>query len=123
MRQLIWTVIGAVDLRGQPAIAVNDGSGGVVADGAFVRPIDFAEGGGQRTNVAGGESPTGSGGPTARILGEHGGSVEVRIHSDGEERDLRTEAALQHGEISGEPRADVGQGTAGIDEIDCDNFA
>ena len=44
--QLIGPVIRAFHLRHQTAIAADDGGGGVVADGAFIGPVNFAEGGG-----------------------------------------------------------------------------
>ena len=48
MRELIGAVIGAFDLGGQASIAPDDRGSGIVADGAFLGPVDFAKGGGER---------------------------------------------------------------------------
>src|SRR5450432_2087963 len=98
-----------------------------MSDGTFVGPVDFAEWGGERGDVAGEEAPGGRVGcPAFGIIGEHGGSVVVRVDGDREKdkaaAELRAEVTLKGGEIGAEARADVGKRTAGVDEVDGDHF-
>jgi hypothetical protein len=61
MSELIGTVIGAFELCGQASVAPDDGGSGIVADGAFLSPIDFSKGGCQRSDISGEEAPARSG--------------------------------------------------------------
>ena len=68
-----------------------------------------------------------SGRPAARVLGEHGRSIVLRVHRHREQQQTLTQPiaklALQHGEICREPRADVGQRAPRVDEVDRHDLA
>src|ERR1019366_4322807 len=127
VHELIRAVVGAFHLGGQASIAPNDGSGGSVADGAFPGPVDFAQRRGQRSHVSREEAPEGSGGPAARVFGEHRRRIELRVHRHRKQQQAVpgpiAKVALQHGKVRRKPRAYIGQRAARKDEIDGHHFA
>src|SRR5437899_11214759 len=92
--QLIGAVVGAFEGGGEPAVAIDDAGGGIVSDGAFVGPVDFAEGGGERRDIAREKVPGGASRPAAGVIGEDGGGGVIGVDGDGEEGDVGAEGAL-----------------------------
>ena len=90
--------------------------------GAFFRPKDHTKVAGHFSNVvlgAGEKQPcVGIGPPSHSIFSQNFGSVVLWIQRDGYQCDPARKSLLEPREVCGEPWANVGQGTAGVNEID-----